>query len=80
MEMTPDRYRTIIGFSVQVLKYSNQLNLMFIYYIIIILQIFFAFGIMAVACWAYIIPDWSIIQIIYGLHSSLLLLHWWYTI
>ena len=59
MEMAPDRYRTMIGFS---------------------FQLVFALGIAVVAGWAYLIRHWPILQIIFGLHSSLMLLHWWYDI
>lgn len=57
MEMAPDRYRTMIGFS---------------------FQLVFALGITVVAGWAYLIHHWPILQIIFGLHSALMLLHWWY--
>ncbi|XP_046654329.1 organic cation transporter protein-like [Daphnia pulicaria] len=57
MEMAPDRYRTMIGFS---------------------FQLVFALGITVVAGWAYLVRHWPILQIIFGLHSSLMLLHWWF--
>lgn len=59
MEMAPDRYRTMIGFS---------------------FQLVFAVGIAVVAGWAYVVRHWPILQIIFGLHSALMLLHWWYDI
>ena len=37
----------------------------------------FAAGIAVVAGWSYLIRDWSLLQIVYGLHSSILLIHWW---
>lgn len=40
-------------------------------------QAAFAGGIMLVAAWGAIIPDRKLLQIIYGLHSCLLLAHWW---
>lgn len=57
MEMAPDRYRTMIGFS---------------------FQLVFAVGIAVVAGWAYVVRHWPILQIIFGLHSALMLLHWWF--
>lgn len=33
-----------------------------------------------VAGWAHLVRDWPILQIIFGMHSSLMLLHWWYDI
>lgn len=40
-------------------------------------QAAFAGGIMLVAVWGAIIPDPQLLQVIYGLHSCLLLAHWW---
>lgn len=40
-------------------------------------QAAFAFGIMLVAAWGALIPDRKILQIVYGLHSCLLIAHWW---
>ncbi len=40
----------------------------------------FALGITVVAGWAHLVRDWPILQIIFGMHSSLMLLHWWYDI
>lgn len=37
----------------------------------------FAGGIMLVAAWGAIIPDRKWLQVIYGLHSCLLIVHWW---
>ncbi|KAL1138781.1 hypothetical protein AAG570_008843 [Ranatra chinensis] len=37
----------------------------------------FAFGLMMVAMWGYLIDDKTILQVIYGLHSVLLIGHWW---
>lgn len=37
----------------------------------------FSVGIVLVALWGYLVPDRQILQIIYGLHSLLLLPHWW---
>ena len=37
----------------------------------------FALGITTVAAWSFLIQDWSLLQIVLGLHGSLLLLHWW---
>lgn len=59
MELTPDKYRTIIGFS---------------------FQLTFAVGITVVAGLAYLIRDWAILQIVFGVHSAAMLLHWWYDI
>lgn len=41
-------------------------------------QMFYALGITAVAGWSYFFRDWPLLQIILGLHSSILLLHWWF--
>lgn len=40
-------------------------------------QAAFAGGIMLVAAWGALIPDRKVLQIIYGLHSCLLIAHWW---
>lgn len=40
-------------------------------------QAAFAGGIMLVAAWGALIPDRFILQIVYGLHSCLLLMHFW---
>lgn len=40
-------------------------------------QAAFAGGIMMVAAWGAIIPDHQILQMCYGLHSLLLIFHWW---
>lgn len=40
-------------------------------------QAAFAFGIMLVAAWGALIPDRKFLQIVYGLHSCLLIAHWW---
>lgn len=40
-------------------------------------QLMFAVGILVVAGWAHLIRDWHVLQIIYGLHSTAMLLHWW---
>lgn len=40
-------------------------------------QAAFAFGIMLVAGWGALIKDRQILQVIYGLHSLLLIGHWW---
>lgn len=40
-------------------------------------QAAFAGGIMLVAAWGAIIPDRRILQMTYGLHSLLLITHWW---
>lgn len=40
-------------------------------------SISFAVGVMVVAFWAFLIPNVEILQIIYGLHSLLLIGHWW---
>lgn len=37
----------------------------------------FALGIAVVAGWSYLVRDWPLLQVIYALHSSVLLLHWW---
>ncbi|KAL3280112.1 hypothetical protein HHI36_017618 [Cryptolaemus montrouzieri] len=37
----------------------------------------FAFGIMLVAVWGGIIKDRQLLQIVYGLHALLLVVHWW---
>lgn len=41
-------------------------------------QMFYALGITAVAGWSYFFRDWPLLQIILGLHSSILILHWWF--
>jgi MFS family permease len=56
MEMTPDRYRTPIGIS---------------------FQLMFALGIAAVAGWSFVFREWPTLQIVFAMHSSVLLLHWW---
>lgn len=58
MELTPDKHRTMIGFSV---------------------QLFFAVGITVVAGLAYLIRDWAMLQIVFGVLSVAMLLHWWYS-
>lgn len=40
-------------------------------------QAFFAMGIMLVAAWGALIPDRMLLQVVYGLHSVVLLAHWW---
>lgn len=41
-------------------------------------QLVFALGIAAVAGWSYWLRDWPLLQIVFGLHSTFLLLHaWW---
>lgn len=40
-------------------------------------QAFFAAGIMLVAAWGSIIADRQMLQMVYGLHSLLLVFHWW---
>lgn len=42
-----------------------------------IFQLVFALGIAAVAGWSYLIRDWPLLQVVFGLHSASLLLHWW---
>lgn len=42
-----------------------------------VFQLVFALGIAAVAGWSYMIRDWPLLQIVFGLHSSFMLLHWW---
>lgn len=37
----------------------------------------FALGIMVVALWGYFVKDHVTLQMIYGLHSLLLIGHWW---
>lgn len=37
----------------------------------------YAVGYSLVAAWAFLIRDWHILQIVYGLHGIGLLLHWW---
>jgi hypothetical protein len=37
----------------------------------------FAVGVMVVAVWASLIPNVEMLQIVYGLHSLLLIGHWW---
>lgn len=43
----------------------------------ILFQTTFASGIMAVAAWGYFIRDTFLLQIIYGLHSLILIPHFW---
>lgn len=43
----------------------------------ILFQTIFAVGIMAVAVWGYFVRDTFLLQIIYGLHSLLLIPHFW---
>jgi hypothetical protein len=40
-------------------------------------QLVFALGIAAVAGWGYLIRDWPLLQIAFGLNSAMLLVHWW---
>ncbi|KAK2715486.1 organic cation transporter protein-like isoform X3 [Artemia franciscana] len=40
-------------------------------------QALFAFGAVAVAIWGYFIRNWKTLQLVYGLHSIILLGHWW---
>ncbi|XP_054271326.1 organic cation transporter protein [Macrosteles quadrilineatus] len=40
-------------------------------------QAMFAFGVMLVAFWGFLIEDRVWLQVVYGLHSVLLLFHWW---
>ncbi|XP_069696534.1 organic cation transporter protein [Periplaneta americana] len=40
-------------------------------------QAFFATGVMLVAFWGFLIKDRVVLQVIYGLHSLLLIGHWW---
>lgn len=40
-------------------------------------QAMFAFGIMLVAGWGVIIKDRQLLQVVYGLHSLILIGHWW---
>ncbi|GFG35119.1 hypothetical protein Cfor_09607 [Coptotermes formosanus] len=40
-------------------------------------QAFFAAGVMLVAFWGFLIKDRFVLQIVYGLHSLLLIGHWW---
>ncbi|XP_071444216.1 organic cation transporter protein [Hetaerina americana] len=40
-------------------------------------QAAFAVGVMLVAFWGFLIPDRQLLQIVYGLHSLLLIGHWW---
>ena len=42
-----------------------------------IFQVTFAIGIALVAGWGYSFREWQTLQLIVGLHSSMLLLHWW---
>lgn len=37
----------------------------------------FSVGIVLVSLWGYLIRDRQILQAVYGLHSLLLLPHWW---
>ena len=41
-------------------------------------QTFYALGTTAVAGWSYIFRYWPVLQIVLGLHSSILFLHWWF--
>ncbi|XP_057331894.1 organic cation transporter protein [Microplitis mediator] len=43
----------------------------------IMFQVLFSFGFVIVAFWGYVIKDRMWLQIVYGLHSSLLIGHWW---
>lgn len=43
----------------------------------VLIQLTFATGFMVVAMWGAIIPDRMWLQIVYGMHSALLLGHWW---
>lgn len=43
----------------------------------VLIQLSFASGFMAVAMWGAMIPDRMWLQILYGMHSTLLLGHWW---
>ncbi|XP_029162417.1 organic cation transporter protein [Nylanderia fulva] len=43
----------------------------------VLIQLTFATGFMAVAMWGSMIPDRTWLQILYGMHSTLLLGHWW---
>lgn len=43
----------------------------------ILFQTVFAVGIMVVAMWGYLISDIFLLQIVYGLHSLLLIPHFW---
>lgn len=40
-------------------------------------QAFFAVGVMLVAFWGFLIKDQFWLQVVYGLHSLLLIGHWW---
>lgn len=40
-------------------------------------QASFAGGLMIVAFWGWLIPNRQILQVVYGLHSLLLIGHWW---
>jgi hypothetical protein len=40
-------------------------------------QAFFALGVMLVAFWGFLINDRFVLQVVYGLHSLLLIGHWW---
>ncbi|KAG8297111.1 hypothetical protein J6590_041419 [Homalodisca vitripennis] len=40
-------------------------------------QAMFAFGVMLVAFWGFLIKDRVWLQVVYGAHSALLLFHWW---
>ena len=42
-----------------------------------VFQMFYALGITALAGWSYFIREWHLLQLIFGLHSALLLIHWW---
>ncbi|KDR23392.1 Organic cation transporter protein [Zootermopsis nevadensis] len=43
----------------------------------VLFQAFFATGLMLVAFWGFFIKDRVVLQVIYGLHSLLLIGHWW---
>ncbi|OXA41750.1 organic cation transporter protein [Folsomia candida] len=40
-------------------------------------SISFAVGVMVVAFWAWLIPNVELLQVVYGLHSLVLIGHWW---
>ncbi|XP_049807194.1 organic cation transporter protein isoform X1 [Schistocerca nitens] len=40
-------------------------------------QAMFAVGVMMVAFWGYFIKDSTLLQVVYGLHSTILIAHWW---
>ncbi|XP_047103004.1 organic cation transporter protein isoform X2 [Schistocerca piceifrons] len=41
-------------------------------------QAMFAVGVMMVAFWGYFIKDSTLLQVVYGLHSTILIAHWWF--